>query len=180
MKLMSLLIMISAISMLGCVAKDPAPETAPVEEIESTDPEAAVNEEAVEAGEDNVFGTWITDYNQALELAKRHGRPILINFTGSDWCVWCFRLRDEVFSLEPFLDYARSDLILLKLDFPQKIQLPPEQQMINQNLANRYGIRGFPTILLIDSEGKEIGRTGYQPGGPENYVAHIKELLGDA
>jgi protein disulfide-isomerase len=176
MRLLVILIMISAISMLGCVAQETTPENAPVEETETGDSKPVENQEQ-EEDQELALGTWITDYDQALELAEQLERPILINFTGSDWCVWCFRLRDEVFTQETFLEYAKSDLILLKLDFPQRTQLPPEQQMINQNLANRYGIRGFPTILLIDSEGTEINRTGYQPGGAENYVKHIRELL---
>lgn len=177
MKLITLLIMISAISMLGCVAQEPAQENIPTEETETAETTPVETEE--EPGMDEEFGTWITDYNRALKLAERHDRPVLVNFTGSDWCVWCFRLRDEVFTQKAFLDYAKANLILLKLDFPRKTQLPPEQQMINQNLANRYGIRGFPTILLIDGEGNEISRTGYQPGGAVNYVAHIRELLGE-
>ncbi|MGC9362634.1 MAG: thioredoxin family protein [Candidatus Syntrophosphaera sp.] len=177
MKMIIMLIMISAISMLGCVAKEPAQENIPAEETQTAETTPVETEEEPEMEEE--FGTWITDYSRALELAERHGRPILVNFTGSDWCVWCFRLRDEVFTQKAFLDYAKSDLILLKLDFPQKTQLPPEQQMANQNLANRYGIRGFPTILLLDGEGNEISRTGYQPGGAENYVHHLKGLLGE-
>ena len=122
-------------------------------------------------------GTWLTDYNLALRLSKESGKPVLINFTGSDWCPWCFRLRDEVFSQDAFINFAKENLILLMIDFPMRKELPPEQVKANQALQEKYGIEGYPTVVIVNAEGKEIARTGYKEGGAESYVAHLKGLL---
>ncbi|MDP2172529.1 MAG: thioredoxin family protein [Candidatus Cloacimonadaceae bacterium] len=125
----------------------------------------------------NQSGTWITDWDQALAASKELGRPVLIDFTGSDWCGWCIKLKGEVFSKPAFIEYAKDNLILLMIDFPRKRKLPVEQQTANQKLAEKFEVEGFPTIVLVNENGKEIKRTGYQPGGPEKYIDHIKSLL---
>ena len=120
---------------------------------------------------------WIEDYQQALELAKQSDKIILVNFTGSDWCVWCHRLTDEVFTKSEFIDYANSNFVLLKIDFPNNIEQPKEVVEANNALARKYDVRGFPTILLIDKDENVIATTGYQPGGAKEYVNHLKELI---
>ena len=122
-------------------------------------------------------GDWLENYTEALAAAKKLNRPVFIDFTGSDWCGWCIRLDREVFSQKAFLKYAKRDLVLLKLDFPQRKKLSEALQKQNQELAKKFGIRGFPTIVIVDAEGKEIARTGYQRGGAKNYVDHLKDLL---
>jgi len=119
---------------------------------------------------------WMTDLGQAKIQAAEKGIPILIDFTGSDWCGWCIRLDKEVFSKAEFQDYAKVSLVLLKIDFPRK-KLPEAEAAANQALAKKYGIQGYPTIVLADAEGKELARTGYRPGGPQAYVEHLKGLL---
>ncbi len=120
---------------------------------------------------------WLTNLEEAQKISQEKGIPIFVDFTGSDWCGWCFKLRDDIFSQEEFIKYAKENLVLLKLDFPRKIKQSKETKAYNENLARRFSIRGFPTILLVNSKGEEIARTGYQYGGAENYVNHIKELL---
>ncbi len=122
-------------------------------------------------------GEWLTDYDQAIKLAKETDKKILVNFTGSDWCIWCKRLMKEVFTEKAFIDYASSNLILLKLDFPKSIPQTKEEKAQNETLAKQFGIQGFPTILILNKYGKEIARTGYQEGGPEKYVDHLKSLI---
>ncbi|MCB5250616.1 MAG: thioredoxin family protein [Candidatus Cloacimonadales bacterium] len=131
----------------------------------------------VACAKDSPNTIWLEDYNQAIEIAKERDLPILINFTGSDWCIWCKRLASEVFDTEIFINYANENLILLKLDFPQKISQSEDLKRTNRALAQKYGIQGFPTIVLIDSNQKEINRTGYQQGGAESYITHLKTLL---
>ena len=121
---------------------------------------------------------WTTDLGKAIELAKKEHKAILVNFTGSDWCQWCFKLSAEVFSKDEFKEYANNNLILVKIDFPQKIQQSNQTKMYNQSLAQRFGVQGFPTIIIFNSEGKPLAKTGYQPGGPVNYINQIKEILG--
>lgn len=117
--------------------------------------------------------TWVTDYDAAMTLAKNEGKTVLVNFTGSDWCGWCKKLDREVFDTEEFKKFASENLVLLKLDFPRKKQLPAEEKKQNQTLAAKHGVRGFPTIMLLDSEEKVIQRTGYQRGGPQAYINHL-------
>lgn len=122
---------------------------------------------------------WLTDFEKAKELSASTGNPILANFSGSDWCHWCIKLEEEVFSKEEFLEYAADDLVLFVADFPQRREQPEELKAQNSRLAAEYGIQGIPTVLLISADGKEIERTGYQPGGPEKYIDHIKTLLSE-
>lgn len=120
---------------------------------------------------------WQTNLENALQQAKQENKAVLVNFTGSDWCIWCKRLSDEVFSKDEFKDFAKENLILVMLDFPRDIEQSTETQMYNNNLARRFGVQGFPTILLFNSEGKLVLTTGYQPGGPVNYINHLKNYL---
>ncbi|MCK9558662.1 MAG: thioredoxin family protein [Candidatus Cloacimonetes bacterium] len=136
--------------------------------------EQKVNE--VQSSQDYEPGTWIEDWDQAIATAKTQNRTVLVNFTGSDWCGWCKRLSSEVFTQEAFTKYARENLILLKLDFPHQIEQSVALKQQNDKLMRQFGVQGYPTILLVDEEGKEIGRTGYQPGGVEAYIEHLKEL----
>ena len=120
---------------------------------------------------------WVTNMGEAMAIARRERKVILANFTGSDWCGWCIRLHREVFSQKPFLDYAARHLVLLTVDFPRNKWQTPEQKREKRELARRYGIRGYPTILLLDPEGRVIGQTGYRKGGPIPYVDHLRNML---
>ena len=122
-------------------------------------------------------GIWLTSMGEAMAIARRERKVILANFTGSDWCPWCIRLHDEVFIHKPFLDYAARHLVLLTVDFPRRKWQTPEQKRENADLARRYGIRGYPTILLLDPDGRVIGQTGYRKGGPVSYVNHLRTML---
>jgi thioredoxin-related protein len=120
---------------------------------------------------------WKTNLEQAVAEAKKEKKAVLVNFTGSDWCIWCKRLSDEVFQQKEFEEYANENLILVKLDFPRDIPQTDETKLYNNTLAQKYGIEGFPTIIIINSEGKPVAKTGYRPGGAANYVTHIKSYL---
>lgn len=121
--------------------------------------------------------TWHENLEKALAQAKKENKAVLVNFTGSDWCIWCKRLTEEVFAKKEFETYASKNLILVKLDFPRSIEQSTETQLYNNNLAQRYRVQGFPTILLFNSSGKLVLTTGYQQGGPVNYVNHLKSNL---
>ncbi len=121
---------------------------------------------------------WTTDLGKAIELAKTEHKTILVNFTGSDWCKWCFKLNDEVFSQEEFKEYAVENLLLVKVDFPRSIPQSNQTKSYNQSLAHKFGVQGFPTIIIINSQGNPVAKTGYQAGGPLNYINHIKSFLG--
>lgn len=125
----------------------------------------------VEAGE------WMTDFDDAKKIAAERNIPILVNFSGSDWCGWCIRLDKEVFSKEAFQAFAKKEVVLFLADFPRRTPLPEDVKKQNEALAQQFGVRGFPTILLLDADGELILRTGYKPGGPEAYIQHLRESM---
>ncbi|MBI5835254.1 MAG: thioredoxin family protein [Armatimonadetes bacterium] len=120
---------------------------------------------------------WITDFEAAKTRAKADGKLILADFTGSDWCGWCIKLKGEVFDKDEFKAAAPKSFVLLELDFPNKKELPAPLKAQNEKLQAQFKIEGFPTILLLDAEGKAVAKTGYQEGGPEKYIAHLGELV---
>jgi thiol-disulfide isomerase/thioredoxin len=120
---------------------------------------------------------FIVSFEQAKKEAAAFKQPIFAFFTGSDWCGWCKKLRAEALDTPAFEKFAADNLILLEIDFPRGKELPSSVKKQNDALAAQYQAKGFPTVCLLDADGKELGRTGYQEGGAEAYVKHIKELL---
>jgi protein disulfide-isomerase len=121
---------------------------------------------------------WLTDYEAAKKQAKEENKPILINFTGTDWCGWCIKIEKEIFSKDEFKAYAKDNLILMEVDFPEKKKQSDEVKAQNKILDKEFKIEGYPTIFLIDAEGKKLSEDiGYREGGAQAYVDHLKELL---
>ena len=121
---------------------------------------------------------WLTTYEAAKKQAKEENKPILINFTGTDWCGWCIKIEKEIFSKDEFKAYAKEKLILMEVDFPEKKKQSDEVKAQNKVLDKEFKIEGYPTIFLIDAEGKKLSEDiGYREGGAQAYVDHLKELL---
>ena len=120
---------------------------------------------------------WMTDFAVAKQLAKKTNKVMFVDFTGSDWCIWCIRLKKEVLTQKPFLDYAKNNLILVEVDFPNNTPQMPAQRKLNESLAREYKVEGFPTILLMNGDGKVLAQLSYQKGGAEKYVEYIKDAL---
>jgi protein disulfide-isomerase len=122
---------------------------------------------------------WLEDFAEVIELSVSTQKPILINFTGSDWCYWCVKLEEEIFSTSVFEDFARKNLVLYKADFPRQIEQTDALIAQNRVLREKYNshIRGLPTILLVNANEEVIATTGYLEGGPVAYVEHIQKLL---
>jgi protein disulfide-isomerase len=121
---------------------------------------------------------WLTDYKQAQERAKASNKPLLLEFTGSDWCPPCRQLQQQILSTPEFQQYARNNFVLVELDYPRaKVQAPDIVQQ-NQILAHRFSIEVFPTVILLNSEGKKIGELiGFDPrAGPEGYIATLEKF----
>ncbi len=120
---------------------------------------------------------WTTDFNAAKELAKKTNKVMFVDFTGSDWCGWCIRLKENVLTKKAFLDYAKDNLVLVEIDFPKnKVQMPV-QKKANDALMRKYDVEGFPTILLLNGDGRELARLEYKNYTPEEYVEYIKDAL---
>lgn len=120
---------------------------------------------------------WETDYDKALKRAAEQSRYVLLDFTGSDWCRFCIMLDREVFSKKAFQQYAKENLVAVKLDFPQHKKLPAALKKQNDVLARQYRVRGYPTIILLSPSGEIAARLGYQRGGAEAYVETLREAI---
>jgi len=124
--------------------------------------------------------TWLTDYDAAKKLAQEQKKPLLVNFTGSDWCVFCIRLKNEIFAKPEFSAWAKEHVVLVELDFPRKKKLPKELAEQNERLQEQFGVEGFPTVVFVGADGKEISRTGYERGGPKPWLTAVEKELGIA
>lgn len=119
---------------------------------------------------------WLTDVSQAIEKSKESGKPIFAFFTGKEWCSWCKKLERQILSKEGFKNYAKDNLVLLELDFPRGRRNLPQKQI---ELARKFNIKGYPTVILMDSFTNKIATTGYEAMSPEQYIDHVKALLKD-
>ena len=124
---------------------------------------------------------WQTDFDTAKEIASKENRPIVLVFQGSDWCAPCIKLDREVFSTETFQLYAKDHFVMLQADFPKKKKnaLTQDQQLKNNNLAEKYNQRGiFPLVVMLDQDGNVIGETGYFKADASAYILHLESLKG--
>ena len=109
---------------------------------------------------------WQQNYDEALRLSKESGKPVFAFFTGSDWCGWCIKLDREILSKRDMVKYLNDNFILFKADFPRRNPPPKEVMMKNRALMAKFGVRGYPTIIITDASGNAMGKTGYMKGGP--------------
>ncbi|MFA6152225.1 MAG: thioredoxin fold domain-containing protein [Chitinophagaceae bacterium] len=127
---------------------------------------------------------WQTDFLQAQKKAQTEHKYILLNFSGSDWCGPCMRMKKEIFSSKDFIDFSERNLVLINADFPRlkKNQLNKAQQKANDELAERYNQTGvFPCTLLLDANGKVIKVwDGFQKQGAALFTSEINQLIGAA
>ena len=128
--------------------------------------------------------TWHTDVNKASELAMKTKKPMMLFFTGSDWCGWCIKLQNEVFKTPEFIKWASENVTLVELDFPRRKQLTPELAQQNRNLEQMFGVRGYPTVWFVKPQlvdGKvnfdRLGSTGYVANGPQGWLPGANQIL---
>lgn len=120
---------------------------------------------------------WSSDFAAAKKEAVASKKDLLMDFTGSDWCAWCIKLKEEVFSKDAFKVGVKDKFVLLEVDFPKdKSKLSEATIKQNDELEKKYQIQSYPTILLCDADGKPFAATGYEAGGPEAYVKKLDEL----
>ena len=128
---------------------------------------------------------WHTDIQKAVALSTKTKKPLLLFFTGSDWCGWCIRLQKEVLKTPEFAKWAKDNVVLMELDFPKRT--PQAEAIKNQNaqLNNFFKVRGYPTVWLVNasknSEGKiefsPLGSTGYVAGGPAAWLGEADKII---
>ncbi len=116
----------------------------------------------------------------AFKTAKATGKYVYACFSGSDWCGWCKKLDEEVFSHKEFLDGVTNDFELVYIDLPQNKEVLSEHaKAANEGLVKKYGISGFPTALIFSADGERLTQTGYQAGGPTAYADYLKGVRKD-
>jgi thioredoxin-related protein len=118
---------------------------------------------------------WNTDLAKAQAQAKKENKLVMLDFTGSDWCGWCIKLNKEVFSTEEFADYAKKNLVLVEVDFPRRKEQSAEQKKANQALQEKYSIQGYPTIIVLNPDGKKLGDLGYM-NSPKPFIKKLDDL----
>ena len=121
-------------------------------------------------------GLWLTNFEKAKAKAKAEKKLLLADFTGSDWCPDCKRLKTRVFETEMFKTEASKRFVLLELDYPRRKTLPLEVREQNAELQERYNIKEYPTVFVMDAEGQVVTRTGDGQGGPERCVKRLVEI----
>lgn len=147
-----------------------------VVEVNSKLPPVTVAEPETPAAPAIGAGVWTTNYPAALAQARATDGKVFLFFTGSDWCGWCKRLDREILSTPEFKAYAGKNLILVKLDFPRGIPQSEAEKAQNEQLAERFKVGGFPTVVVVNGRGKEFGRLSYQKGGPAPFLDALKKL----
>ncbi len=123
-------------------------------------------------------GKWTMDFDAAVELAAKKKLPMMLNFTGSDWCGWCKLMDKGVFAQDEWKKYATKNVLLVTLDFPKDKNIVPEKYVSRNNeLKEQFGVRGYPTYVVLDSDGKsKIGQLG--AGRDKTPASFIEEFKG--
>ena len=127
---------------------------------------------------------WYTDVKEAITVSNKENKPMLMFFTGSDWCGWCIRLQNEVLKTNEFQKWAKDNVILVELDYPRRTPQTPEIKNQNSELQQAFAIQGFPTIYFTSAESKDgkvnfkgLGQTGYVAGGPSAWLAVAEGIV---
>jgi len=120
---------------------------------------------------------WLTDLTKAQAQAKAEKKLVLLDFTGSDFCPGCQALTKNVFSKPGFAAYAKTNLVLVEVDFPASKPQSEKLRKANEALHDKFKIEGFPTIIVLDTEGKELNRkAGYSGDTANEFIAGLEKL----
>ena len=128
---------------------------------------------------------WHTDLSKAVSISINEKKPIMLFFTGSDWCGWCMRLKKEVFNHEKFKVWTNENIILVELDFPRRKKLEPNLLNQNRELARIFGVSSYPTCWLVKPQILEnskvnflkLGKLGYVAGGTDKWISVAEKFL---
>jgi len=120
---------------------------------------------------------WLTDLPKARTQAKAENKLVLMDFTGSDWCAGCIMFNNQVLASKEFQAYAASNVVVVEVDFPEKKEQPADLKKANNALMEKFNIEAYPTLVILDSGGKEIARqTGYDGNGPKEFIAALEKF----
>lgn len=120
---------------------------------------------------------WVTDLGKAKDQARAEKKMVVIDFNGSDWCPPCKALRQTVFSSPQFVAYAKTNLVLVDIDFPMHKEQTEELKKANQALAEKFAVEGYPTVVVLSSDGNELKKqTGYSGQSAADFIAELERL----
>ena len=125
---------------------------------------------ASDARQTSTTDGWLTSLDEAKALSRQTGKPILMDFTGSDWCIYCKKLKREVFAKPEFESWARENVVLLEVDFPKYGDQSDLVRKQNEELKQQFKISSYPTVLMVDANDKVLGKMGYRQGGAEPWI----------
>lgn len=120
---------------------------------------------------------WYTNYEAAVQRAEAEEKPLLLLFTGSDWCLWCQKLEQEVFVDPAFVEKVGKEFVFVKLDFPLRKAIPAKELAQNEKLKDKFDVKGFPTLIMLDASLQQIDTMGYRPGGGEVFGKLLLKAL---
>mgnify|MGYP000083583438 FL=1 len=132
----------------------------------------------------HIENDWNTDMNKAIEISHNTGKPLMLFFTGSDWCGWCIKLQKAVFSKPDFVKWATKNVVLVELDFPRRTKISEELTAQNRNLQQMFGVKGYPTVWFVTPEVtdgkvnfKRLGSQGASPLDAKGWIAGANKIL---
>lgn len=123
---------------------------------------------------------WNLDLNDAMKIAQDSNKPIILVFSGSDWCSPCIKLEKEIWESTEFQVYAKEHYVMVRADFPKRKsnKLSDEQEAINAQLAEKYNSDGyFPLVVVMDKNALVLGKTGYKKLSPNEYIEHLNSFI---
>jgi thioredoxin-related protein len=118
---------------------------------------------------------WLTDISLAKKQAKAEQKRILMLFTGSDWCPTCIKWDKEALSSPEFQMFAKTNFVLLLVDYPEKKKISKAQLRANNVLGEQYGIELYPTFVIADAKGKKLEEFNYIEGGPKPLIERLQK-----
>lgn len=122
---------------------------------------------------------WHTNYKKAVEVSKAENKPLILYFTGSDWCPFCLKMDQEILGTARFAEMTKDQFVFMEVDFPQKTPLPLELAKQNKRLKRRFSVMGYPTLVILDTNQEKIASRGYLPTSPEKYAQHLLSISAD-
>ena len=128
---------------------------------------------------------WHTDLNKAVKISISENKPMMLFFTGSDWCGWCIRLKKEVFNYPEFEAWTKDNVVLVELDFPRRKTIDPKILNQNRELARIFGVSGYPTVWFVNPQKLDtnklnfikLGKLGYLAGGTNKWISTAENFL---
>jgi len=124
---------------------------------------------------------WYDDYSKAEQVAAQESKPMVLLFTGSDWCGWCVRLKEDILDTPQFAQAVGNDFIFVYVDFPAQTTLPDEIAAQNRDLRTKFNVQAFPTIVVLNAKGDKLGQASFNGSeSPQEFANKLKSIAGDA